>query len=383
MISTKKSLILSLFFCCLLVPRLAFAALSPSISAESAIVIEASTGRVIYEKNPDRLMHPASMTKIMTCLLALERTKMDDVVVIDEEAAGTDYAYLSKGNVITMGELLTEMMLESDNGAAVAVAEQMAPSVGDFAEMMTERAHQIGAMHTRFANPNGLTQARHYSTARDMASIAREAWQIPGFQKIVGQKTHQVKFVNNMGDAWMAENLNNLLWTYKGMVGIKTGYTDAAGGCLAGAATRDGVTLISVVMNSEGVPERFNETAKLLDYSFPQVKLVKGPKREKLGRTVWVFDGSTYKVSAHPASDVKYLLFPGEDKKKYSYAFDMPRFIYAPVQKGDKVGELVLLYDGKEAGRIDMIADSSMEKGFSLVAHVIGFYDKILGPFLA
>ncbi len=130
-------------------------------------------------------------------------------------------------------------------------------------------------------------------------------------------------------------------------------------------------------MNAPDTDDRFTDTAKLLDYGFPLVRLAKGPVKEKIEKTVWAHDGSTYKVTAHPREDVHYLLFQGDDKKKFRIDFDMPRFIRAPIKGGDKVGELVILYDGKEVGRIDMIADAAVQKGFSPVAAVLDFWDGI------
>ena len=354
----------------------------PAITAEAAILVEASTGRVLYEKNADRLMYPASMTKIMTCLLALEHGHLEAPVTVSETAANTEYAELSAQDRLTMEELLTEMMLESDNGASVAVAEYLSPSTDAFADQMTERAASLGATHTRFKNPNGLPAWGHISTARDMMKITRAAWQLPAFRRMVGLPRHMVHFASPQSPSWEAVNTNRLLTQYAGMVGIKTGWTEAAGGCLAGAAERGGVTLISIVMNASDGDTRFSDTAALLDYGFPRVRIVKGPPREKIKGTVWVHNGTTYKVTAHPKSDVRQILVDGEVERRCSVRLDMPRFINAPVRRGDKVGELVLCYDGKETGRIDMIADSSMELGFSPMAYVISFYDRILGPFL-
>lgn len=354
----------------------------PAITAEAAILVEASTGRVLYEKNADRLMYPASMTKIMTCLLALEHGHLEAPVTVSERAADTEYAELSFGDRLTMEELLTEMMLESDNGASVAVAEHLSPSAEAFAEEMTARAAALGAAHTRFKNPNGLPAWGHISTARDMMKIARVAWQLPAFRRMVGLSRHTVRFTSPQSAPWEAVNTNRLLTQYAGMVGIKTGWTRAAGGCLAGAAERGGITLISIVMNAEDGDTRFSDTAALLDYGFPRVRLVKGPPREKVEGTVWVHNGTTYKVTAHPKSEIRQILMEGETERRCSVRLDMPRFINAPIRRGDKVGELVLCYDGKETGRIDMIADSSMELGFSPMAYVIHFYDRLLSPFL-
>ncbi|MBQ7515731.1 MAG: D-alanyl-D-alanine carboxypeptidase [Schwartzia sp.] len=354
----------------------------PALASEAAILIEAASGRVLYEKNADRLMYPASMTKIMTCLLALENANLQDTITISPAAAGTEYAYLEAGQRLTMEELLTEMMMESDNGASVAVAEHLAPSVGAFAQRMTDRAASLGAGKTRFANPNGLPDAQHVSTARDMMKISRFAWSLPAFRRIVGTSRHTVQFLGSSGKPWEAKNTNRLLDSYLGMVGIKTGWTDAAGGCLAGAAERNGITLISIVMNAPDAQTRFADTAALMDYGFPMVRLVKGPVKEQLQRTVWVHDGTTFEVTAHPRADIRFTLFEGESERRCSYHFDMPRFIHAPVKQGDKLGDLVLTYDGREVGRIDMIADTSLGKGFSPIALLLGFYDSILGPLL-
>lgn len=354
----------------------------PYITAEAAILVEASTGRVLYEKNADRLMYPASMTKIMTCLLALEAGHLDASVEVSAAAADTEYASLEKNDRLTMEELLTEMMLESDNGASVAVAEHMAVTVPRFSQRMNERATALGAVRTRFQNPSGLPDIGHISTARDMMKITRAAWSLPNFRRIVGLRQHMVQFQSHHSAPWEAVNTNRLLGEYTGMVGIKTGWTELAGGCLAGAAERDGITLISIVMNSLDGDTRFSDTAALLDYGFPKVRLLKGPAREKIVGTVWVHDGTTYKVTAHPRHDVRRILLEGEMERRCSMKLDMPRFIHAPVARGDKVGELVLYYDGKETGRIDMIADSAAEIGFSPMAHVIRFYDRLLGPLM-
>ena len=353
----------------------------PNITAEAAILVEASTGRVIYEKNADRLMYPASMTKMMTCILALENWKdLSKTVTVGPDAAGTEGTDFVEGDVLTMRELLMALMMESDNGAAVAVAEAMTPShdASEFAANMTQKAWSVGAKNTQFANPNGLPDVRHVSTARDMMKIARYGWTNKEFRKIVDAREHTLVWnADGAKHQRKMENPHELLYTSSGMSGIKTGWTRAAGGCLAGAATRNGVTLICIVMNSPDTDDRFADTAKLMDYGFPLVRLVKGPVKEKIEKTVWVHDGSTYKVNVHPREDVKYLLFNGDDQKKFKIDFDLPRFIRAPIKSGDKVGDLVILYDGKEVGRIDMIAGDSMQKGFSPVAAVLNFWDGI------
>lgn len=371
--------------CCFGFSTAALAAQSePSITAEAAIVVEASTGRVIYEKNADRLMYPASLTKMMTCILALENASMESMVVISPNAAATEDTWLEDGagNAMRMGDLVDEMMIVSDNGAAVAIAEQMAGSVPAFAEMMTAKAKALGADKTRFANPNGLTDQQHVTTARDMMKIARYGWKNPDFRRITSQQKKDIYWQVPHTLALSVETTNELLGVYPGMAGIKTGWTRAAGGCFAGAATRGNVTLISIVLNAPDTQDRFDDTVKLMDYSFDRVRVTKGPVKEQIHETVWVHDGSTYKATAHPKEDLKYVLLDNERPDKCGYRMDMPRFIHAPVKAGDKVGELVLTYDGKETGRIDMVADASMAKGFSPIGKLMGFAELLLSPIL-
>ena len=279
-------LMAAVFLCvCLLSGTGSAAAMrEPSLTAEAAIVVEASTGRVVYEKNADRLMYPASLTKMMTCILAIENASMDSTVVISPNAAATEDTWLdeSAGRAIRMGDLVDEMMIISDNGAAVAIAEQMASSVPAFAEKMTQKAQAIGATKTRFANPNGLTELNHVTTARDMMKIARYGWNIPEFRRITGQRKKDIYFQSPRELALSVETTNELLGVYPGMAGIKTGWTNAAGGCFAGAATHGNVTLISIVLNAPDTKDRFNDTVKLMDYGFSRVRVVKGPVKEQI-----------------------------------------------------------------------------------------------------
>lgn len=358
-------------------------AAEPEVTAQAAILVEASTGRVLYEKNADMQEYPASMTKMLTCLLALENGNLDSTVVVSPTAAATEDSELGleAGDAIRLSELLTGMMLESDNAAAVAVAEHLAPSIPAFAEQMNAKARELGARQTHFMNPNGLPDADHYSTARDMMRIARYAMRNSLFRRIVGTESQRIQWQSPAGKYFDAVNTNELLDSGTGIIGIKTGWTRAAGGCLAAAAQRGNVTLIAIVMDAADADVRFSDAAALLNYGFPRVRMTAGPVKEKLGRSLWVHDGKTYKVSAHPAQDVQYAIFDGEDAKHYSLRYDVPRFMNAPIQGGQKVGDLVVLYDGKEVNRIDMLADSAIGRGFSLMSFMVGLYDRILGPF--
>lgn len=348
------------------------------ISAQAAIVVEASTGRVIYERNADRIMYPASLTKIMTCILALENSSLESRVPLVVGGEDADTWLKERGASVRLGDLLTEMMLISDNGAAIAVAEYLSGSVEKFAAWMTDRAHQLGATHTCFRNPNGLPDERHVTTARDLALLTRYAWRNPQFRRIVGTDKHLVCYAGTGEQAVLAETTNEMLDSYEGMCGVKTGWTQAAGGCFAGAATRNGVTLLSIVLHSEDVRARFDDTRQLLDDAFARVRMVRGPVKERLKRAVAVVDGNSRKLTAHPAVDIKYPLLDTERVKNYSFEVQMPDSVRAPILKGDQVGEVVIKYGGRDVGRVAMLADHDVAEPRDPVAVLLGWLASLL-----
>lgn len=357
----------------------------PEITADAAILVEASTGRVLYEKAADDMHYPASMTKMMTCILGLERDTPGALIGVSPEAADTESSALrlQSGDAMRFSELLQGMMLVSDNAAAVAAAEYMGGDVTSFAVMMNQKAAELGMEHSHFVNPNGLPDAEHYSTARDMAKLACYAWRNPEFRHIVGVKKQRIYWQYPQGHSTDAENTNELLGSYAGMNGIKTGYTNAAGGCFAASAARDGTDLIAVVMAAEDENGRFSDAAALLDYGFTRVRSAELIARQNAVKTVWVHSGRNYKVKVRPEQDVYVPLFDGEELKHYTVRYAVPRFMRAPVQAGDKVGSLVICYDGREVEHVDMLADMSIGKGFSLMSFLVGLYDGIYGAVFA
>ena len=224
----------------------------PVITAASAILVEASTGRVVYEKNADEVRPPASMTKMMTCILGLENMGVRTLVTISPHAAGTEDSPLGlqTADQVDAQNLLLGMMMVSDNGAAVAVAEHIDGTVREFAARMNEKAEKLGCTDTHFVNPNGLPNASHLSTARDMAKIAMYCMKNREFRDLVGERKAAMRWESPKGRFLGMENTNELLGSYDGITGIKTGWTVAAGGCLAASARRGGVELIAIVMNS-------------------------------------------------------------------------------------------------------------------------------------
>lgn len=238
----------------------------PRISAEAAVVLVAKTRQVLYDKNADAIMYPASTTKMITAITAIERGKLDSIVIVSPRAANCEGSRLelTTGDRLKLEELLYGMMLPSGNDAAVAVAEHIAGSVPKFVEMMNDEADRIGTTKTHFSNPHGLPDPNnHFSTAHDLALIAAYALQNPEFARIVGTNQHTVDLLNR-SDIFV-ENTNMLLASFKGATGVKTGFTNAAGECLVASAQRGGVTLIAVVLNDNG---RWNDAARLLDYGF-------------------------------------------------------------------------------------------------------------------
>ncbi len=340
----------------------------PQITADAAILIEASTGRVLYEKNADEPHFPASTTKMMTCLLALENGNPDVSITVSPTAANIEDTELLVGDKLKLSELLQEMMLRSDNGAAEAVAEYLASSDASFADKMNKKAQALGASHTQFRNPHGLPDSQHYSTARDMALIAAYGMKNPAFRKLVGQKEKTIYWQYPVRKSVKMENTNEMLGAYDGMTGIKTGFTKAAGGCLAASACRDGVELIAVVLHASDAETRFTDAKKLLDYGFPRVQTVRGMSREDAECHVWVRGGQEGRMTARPAKDLMYPLLDGEDKTHYSARYDIPSIVDAPIQAGQQLGNLVLLHDGTEVGSIPLLADQAVEPGFSFLS---------------
>ena len=243
---------------------------APNVQAESAILINARTGGVIYEKNADTRRSPASLTKVMTCILGLEEKGLDSIFNISMAAAATEYSDLGMkgGEKMRSGELMRGMMMESDNGAAVVVAQNVSGNILKFADRMNAKAKELGCRKTHFSNPHGLTAKWHYTTARDMAKIAAYAMKNPDFRNIVSSKSSVIHWASPSGKTYKADNTNRLLSFYTGANGIKTGWTSAAKGCLAASAKRNDIELIAIVLKSPDGDSRFADARSMLDYGF-------------------------------------------------------------------------------------------------------------------
>lgn len=249
----------------------AIAAAAPALSADAAILVDAATGEVLYEKNADKREYPASLTKMMTCILALENGRPDRIVQVSRYAAAVESTRLEPGDRLRFQDLLAQMMLVSDNGAATAIGESLAGGdIAVFVRRMNEEAGTLDMRGTHFVNANGMPDGKHYTTARDLAKLARYAMQNEKFRRLVGTGERNVYFVAPAGHKEFLENTNELLRSYPGCTGIKTGWTRAAQGCVAVAAQRGGRELIAIVLHSDDQDTRFAEGAALLDYGFSQ-----------------------------------------------------------------------------------------------------------------
>lgn len=247
----------------------------PSIEGQAAVLLEMNTNTVLYAKNPDLVLYPASITKILTALVACENLDAADSLTVSYEAAygieaGSSSIYADTGEVFTVEQALMALMLESANEMALALAEASSGSVKKFVEQMNERVHQIGCTNTHFNNPNGLPDETHFTTAADMAQIARTAWLNPNFRKYVTTNYYEIPPTNVQSETRYLSNHHKMMAgkerAYDGVLGGKTGYTLAAGNTLVTYAKRGNLLLVAVVLKS--TTEVYTDTASLLDFGF-------------------------------------------------------------------------------------------------------------------
>jgi len=358
-----KKIVLLIMAIILILPRFALAEDdAPDVTAKSAIVLEASTGKVLYSKDADERRYPASTTKMMTLIVALEHGNMDDLVTVSDNAANTEGSSLSlvAGEKMKLLDMLYGMMMISGNDATVAVAEYIAGSVPNYARMMTEKAKAIGANDTNFVNSSGLPDPNHYSTAADLAKIAAYGYKNPLFAKIVGTE-HVVLPSPDKDHIRDLYNENRLLWLYDGGNGVKTGYTDAAGRCLVSGAKRNGIQLVVVVLDSDHM---WDDSMALLDYGFSRLQPVKLLSQGSILKTVQVDDGTRDTVRLVTAEDVC-IPVSDNDSDKFTTAVIAPNRVDAPITTGQKVGTVKTYYGNTEIASVDLVAaDSSDRKSF-------------------
>lgn len=332
----------------------AYSLAAPSdISAVSAIVIEADTGTVVYEKNADEQRAMASTTKIMTAILTIEAGDLDREFTVDSYAImveGTSMG-LQEGDRVSRRDLLYGILLPSGNDAANAAAVSVGGSIGGFVEMMNRKAQQLGLSSTHFVTPSGLDASGHYTTARDLAALTAYAMRNEIFREIVCCSQAQVEF----GDPPYMRTLynsNKMLKQYDGAIGVKTGFTDNARRCLVSAAERDGVTLIAVTLNAG---DDWNDHAKMLDYGFSQVHSY--PLELVCTERVAVA-GTGESVEVY-AENEEISLLPSQ-REKLTRRVLLPAFVYGSVRQGEQLGEIEFLLDGEVVKSCPLYAASSV-----------------------
>jgi len=326
--------------------------LQPRVSADSAVLIDSKTGVIIFGKEAFRTRHPASLTKVLTAIVTCEKCTLQDVVTVREEATRVTGSTMG----IRAGQKFTVDDLESANDAATALAVHVAGSIPEFADMQNAAASRLGAFSTHFVNPHGLTNYAHFTTAYDMALIARHALTIPFVADTVATKAAEVDRLDK-GVVIKLQNTNKLLWHMEGVDGVKTGTTNAAGKSLIASATRGDHQLIAVVLHSD---DRWKDAAQMLEYGFDNFTLVNPIKRGEVVRTARVRDGLSGRVKMVAASDLAALV-PAKDAARVQVT-QVSSVVTAPCHPGVRLEAVRLLLDGEELASVDLFPDHEVKE---------------------
>lgn len=344
-------------------------------NSESAILIEASTGKILFEKDSHKEMAPASMTKIMTLLLTMEELekgnlKLDDSVIISKRAQdmGGTQIYIQAGSNVKVEDLIKGIGIASANDAAVAIAEKIGGTVENFVSMMNKRAKELGCKNTSFKNPHGLDEAGHYSSAYDMALIASELVKHEYALKI--SSTYD-EHINVSGENHWLVNTNKLIKFYKGIDGLKTGYTDKAGYCLTATMNKNNMRLIGVVMKSDTKDNRSADTIGMMEYGYSMYGSETIFKKDDFKGNILINNSDLKEYTYHLDNDVKIIV--NKNIKDITYNTETKLFdVKAPLNKNDVVGKLILNYDNKKY-EYNLLLDSDVKKAsyFKLIVNLL------------
>ena len=361
----KKILLIIMSFFVLNLRVLAEEDFAPS--AKSAILVDNLSGKVLYEKNADEKLAPASMTKLASMLIVMEAIdngslKLEDKVTISDEAAnmGGSQVFLQAGEVYTVHDLLKSVAIASGNDAVVALSEKVGGSVSGFVDMINKRLKELGATNTNFVNPHGLDAEGHYSTARDMSIIARELLR---HEKILEYTSIYEEYLekNDGSRIWLV-NTNRLVRFYDGVDGLKTGFTKTAGYCLTATAKKNNFRLISVVMGEDTTENRSSDTVKMLNYGFNTFKInIIKKKGESLGK-VRVEKGKQDFANIVLLNDATEILKNTDPVSEYKFNLKVDK-IKAPLKIGDIVGSAEIIdNDGNIVDEVDVTIDKEIKK---------------------
>ena len=356
----KKIISAVLAFLCLipLLKSVPVSAQELSLSAKSAILIEAESGTLLYQKNAFVKRPMASTTKIMTALVAIESGNIDRLVKIDDRAREIEGSsiYLAEGEVLSMRDLLYALLLASANDAAAAIAYEVSGSIEKFAKLMNKKADELGLSSTHFTNPHGLHDDEHYTTAYDLAMITLAALKNEIFLEICSSKSKVIPLNVDEGRRYLT-NHNKLLRTYNGCIGVKTGFTKASGRCLVSAAEREGLRLIAVTL---GAPDDWRDHTAMLDFGFERYTRLTLAKKGEFTSSLDVMGGNLSEVvvaNAHNAS-----AFMKKEHGRIEYKIECMRPLFAPIERGEEVGRLIYYQNGREISSSPLVAVTKVEK---------------------
>ncbi len=376
--SAKKNLLfimsLTLFISNIIyIPR-ATAKAALSIDSKTAVLIENNSGRILYEKNKDKEMIPASITKIMTLnlifdALSSKKIKLTDEVTTSEYAAsmGGSQVFLEPGEAQNVETMIKCISIASANDAAVSMAEFVAGSETEFVKLMNQKAQKLGMKHTHFKNCNGLDDSissGHFSSAYDVALMSREL--ITKHPEISKYSTTWMDKITHKTKKGKKEfgltNTNKLIRTYTGITGLKTGSTSKAKYCLSATASRNGISLTAVVMASPDPKKRFNEAASLLDYGFSLCRNYSEKTSKVLPSKIKIAGGRKKYLSSYTKSNFKYILIKNESSEKISRKVYLKKDLTAPVKKGENIGKITYFLNDTKIDDIPIYASESVNR---------------------
>ena len=378
----KKFLLLSIIF--MFVPitiKAETVDLAPN--ATSAIIIEASTGTVIYNKNEHEKLAPASMTKMMGLLLIMEQIekgnlKWDEKVTASANASsmGGSQIFLETGEQMTVEELVKGISIASGNDAMVAMAERIAGTEEAFVELMNKKASELGLKNTNFKNCTGLDAENHYSSANDMALIAKELVKHDKILEFSG--TYEDYIREGTDKSFWLVNTNKLVRFYQGVDGLKTGYTTTAGYCLTATAKKDGMRIITVVMNEPDSATRNSETTAMLDYGFNMYGMEQLLNKDNVLGKIKVDLGEKEYVEVVPKEEVNILNNKNSNKRNVTYKVEL-NDVKAPIAVGDKVGKINVIENNKTIMTVDVTVKEDIDKANIFISYLRNLKDIVSG----
>lgn len=346
---------------------------SLSLSAECAVLIEAENNTVFYSKNSEKVRGMASTTKIMTAIIALEYADISKIVSVSKDAVGVigSSVYLREGEKITLENLLYAMLLESGNDAATAIAIEVAQSVDAFVSLMNLKAAELGLADTNFTNPHGLYDERQFTSAKSLAIIAAYALKNDVFRTIVSTQKRIIPIDDTEGSRLLL-NHNKMLKLYDGAIGVKTGYTIKSGRCLVSAAERNDLTLVAVTLNA---PDDWNDHMIMLNYGFNNYERVVLTTDDREDYILPVVGGNISYVICNTKENKSIVL--KKNDVNITSSLELKRFYYAPIEKDDRLGQIIFYNNGQEVARVPVIALNKVDlikPKFNLLHFITGLF---------